>query len=97
MLKDRIIACLTAADRALPAREIANIVYAGDPDGGPLSATETIWSTIRDMRSDGVEIVNWPGKFGGYILGTREDLLYPVSIGSVVAECFELAARRELH
>lgn len=97
MLKDRIIACLAAADRPLPARQIANVVYAGDPDGGPLSATETVWSTIRDLRKEGVEIVNWSGRHGGYILCSREDLLYPVSVGSVIGECFALAARRELH
>ncbi len=34
----------------LPAQDIANMVYADDPDGGPLGATETVRVHVRGIN-----------------------------------------------
>lgn len=52
---------------------------------------------IARLRRKGIGIVNWPGRRGGYILRTREDLLFPHSVGSVVAELDAKVSRRSMH
>lgn len=61
----RVLAALLSSDRPLHAVEIADRVYADDPDGGPDAATETVWSTIRDLKLKGHRITANP-RHGGY-------------------------------
>ena len=52
-LLDRIVAALATAAHPLRADELAERVYADDPDGGPLTAENVITVTIAKSRRAG--------------------------------------------
>lgn len=76
-LLDRIVAALDAAQHPLRAEEIADLVYADDPDGGPLTASNVVTVTISKARHAGdVRIVSVPG-WRSYGLAGRDYGLRP--------------------
>ena len=52
-LIDRIVAALATAAHPLRADELADLVYADDPDGGPLTASNVVTVTISKARHAG--------------------------------------------
>ncbi len=86
----RIVEKLMGATAPMTGQAIADAIGAG-------TTAVAVRRRIGCIRREGIGVVCWLGPFGGYILTTREDILYPHSVGSVIAECEAIAARRELH
>ena len=71
-LIDRIVAALDAAPHPLRAEELAELVYADDPDGGPLTAVGVVGVTICKARRAGDERIVTTFGNRGYVLAGRE-------------------------
>ncbi|WP_062112242.1 hypothetical protein [Aureimonas sp. AU40] len=67
-LKVRVFAALEQAPRPLTATEVAEIIYRGRPDGGPLYATENVSQAVMDLPRSGTRIGSVKGRRGGYLL-----------------------------
>lgn len=93
-LDDQILAVLRAAPTPMTAPAIAAELAAG---ATTLVTAAQVRRRIDAMRAGGIEIVCWSGRAGGYIHPAREDLLFPVSIGSVIADIDRAAYRASLH
>lgn len=66
-VRDRIVAALKSATSVLSAEKLADIVYADDPDGGPLNDIGSIRVTVLRLRKEGHPIERVKGTHGGYI------------------------------
>jgi hypothetical protein len=69
-LRRRLIETLIDATAPVPASDLADAVYADDPDGGPLSAVECVrafvWRMRPDLQAIGYRVVSGP--WSGYRL-----------------------------
>lgn len=83
-LDDRILDALRGATGPMTATAIAAVL-----DDGTTAAK--IRRRIAALREDGMMVANWAGRGGGYILGTRDDILF-VPLASVIAELEAQAA-----
>lgn len=88
-LDDRVFFVLHNATAPLTAGALASRLGDG-------TTAVLVRRAIDRLRRRGIGVVNWSGAYGGYIARHREDLLY-VTVGSVIAECDALAARKSMH
>lgn len=73
-IADRIVTALAVAPHPLRASELADVVYAVDPDGGPLHAETIVTVAIHKMRrrgDDRVETVHDGYRLVGRQYGAR--------------------------